>query len=458
VSVDPEVLARIPLFADLDRAHVDLLGSQMKITRLAAGEVLFNEGDPGDSAYVVLDGLLEVTNTGPWQPLVVGESQPGDLVGEMALLREGPRTATVTAREETTLGEVAKAELDLLLATGTTASAVYQKLLDRWEETRDRLRQGERVAQLGVLAAGVAHELNNPSAAIKRSAAGLEPAISRMVAAGLALATATSTAQTMGAVHEVVTGVTDGPRKTPMSSLARLDAETALASRLGAAGLGNGGAVAAEAVSLGLDEAALAPVLDPTPPDDLGLALEAVLAAVAARKIAQEIGMAAGQVSAIVATLSSYSRLDRAPTAEVDLHEGLEKTLSLLSHRLDGIDIVRDYADDLPLVTATETELNQVWTNLIANAADAVGPGGMITVRTRVTDDRVVVEIEDNGPGIPPADLERIFYAFYTTKAPGKGVGLGLAVTQRIVSVDHDGEIEATSEPGCTIFRVLLPR
>lgn len=456
MSVDPEVLRHISLFAELPDADLVRLAAGMEITQVMPGEVLFNEGEHGDSAYVLLDGLLEVTNTGPWQPLVVGESHPGDLVGEMALLRKGPRTATVTAREDSKLARITQDELNVLLTTGTTASAIYQTLLDRWEQTRDRLRQGERVAQLGVLAAGVAHELNNPSAAVGRSAGALEGAIGRMVEAGLALSRTTSPVETTKAVEAAVADL-QGPRSV-LGSIERLDRESALHERLTGLGVERAGAMAAEAVGVGVEDAVLERLATLGGGADFEGALEAVLAAAAALKITREIGMAAGQISAIVATLGSYSRLDRAPTAEVDVADGLEKTLSLLAHRLEGIDVVREYASDLPLVTATETELNQVWTNLIANAADAVGPGGLITVRTSTTPDRVVVEIEDNGPGIPPGDLERIFYAFYSTKAPGKGVGLGLAVTQRIVSVDHQGEIEAESEPGRTVFRVALPR
>lgn len=455
MTVDPSQLRRVALFADLPDEHVERLASGMEVTELAPGDVLFNEGDNGDSAYVVLDGLLEVTNAGPFQPLVVGESHPGDLVGEMALLRDGPRSATVTARAVSHLGRVTEDDLNSLLALGTTASAVYQTLLDRWEETRDRLRQGERVAQLGVLAAGVAHELNNPSAAVRRSAEALDDAIGRLLRASMQL----GRTGVPSAVDAVETALTDLDRpRSPLSSLQRIDLEAALTARLANLGVDHAGGRAAEMVSVGLGEGALDGLDASDESFDAEDVVEAVLAAAQTRRIAAELGSAAGQISSIVKTLSAYSRLDQAPTAEIDLADGLEKTLSLLAHRLDGIEVVREYAPDLPLVTGAETELNQVWTNLIANAADAVGPGGVITVRTYATETDVIVEIEDNGPGIPPADLERIFYAFYSTKAPGKGVGLGLAVTQRIVSVDHGGSIEPMSEPGRTVFRVALPR
>ena len=458
MSIDADRLAGIALFADLPETDRERLAAHMESYTLAPGEILFNEGDEGDRAYVLLEGHLEVTNAGPWQPLVVGESRPGDLVGEMALLRDVARSATATATVETTLATLTRQDLETLITTGSAASAVYQTLLDRWEETRDRLRGGERVAQLGVLAAGVAHELNNPSAAVGRGADALGRGVGRLVAANLALGRAGLGAGVADAIEETLAMLGEARGASSLGSIERLDRQEAMESTLAGLGVPRPDQVAAEAVGLGIDDAMIQRLAEVKEGEKLALVFEVVLAAGALRQLATEIGWAAGQISAIVATLGSYSRLDRAPTAEVDVVDGLEQTVSLLSHRLEGIEVVRDYATDLPTVTATETELNQVWTNLIANAADATGGGGRITLRTRATPDAVIVEVEDDGPGISPDNLARIFYAFYTTKEPGKGIGLGLAVTQRIVAVDHQGELTAESEPGCTVFRVSLPR
>lgn len=458
MSVPVEVLKAVPLFADLSVEELQTLASRLEPTSVSAGEVLFEEGQPGDSAFVVLDGELEVTNAGPWQPLVVGESKPGDLVGEMALLRDEPRSATVTARRDSHLARLTRDDLEMLLRAGSVASAVYQTLLDRWEETRNKLRQGERVAQLGVLAAGVAHELNNPAAAVNRASAALSLAIRRMVVAGLSI----FRAQLPSEVHRTILSTLstlDERRESGVTlrSIDRFDRQDAVERRLSEAGVANAAQVAAEAVGLGMDEPLLGDVLAISG-SEANIVLEAVLAAAAAQQITDEIGAAATQISSIVAGLSAYSRLDRPPTDVVNVIDGIERTITLLSHRLEGIEVVRDYAPDLPTITATEPELNQVWTNLIANAADAVGPGGRITIRAKPEGDCLVVEVEDNGPGIPPDDLARIFYAFYTTKPPGKGVGLGLAISQRIVGLDHDGSLTAESAPGRTVFRVSLPR
>lgn len=452
-----EALKAVPLFADLSDADLDKLATRLEPLKLAPGEVLFEEGEMGDTAYVVLDGELEVTNAGPWQPLVVGESKPGDLVGEMAALRGGPRTATVTARRESVLAGLTAEDLEMLLATGSMASAVYQTFLDRWEETRDRLRQGERVAQLGVLSAGVAHELNNPAAAVERSSAALAEAIERMIAAGLAMARSGAGPESQTAITTALDELADRRRSgVTLRSIDRFDRQEAVEGTFAAAGIGDVARAAGEAVALGMDEE-MARELTSLAPDEAPVVVEAVLAAAGAQQLADEIRSSTAQISAIVATLSAYSRLDRAPTAEVNVIDGIERTVALLSHRLEGIEVVREYDPELPTIDATETELNQVWTNLIANAADAVGPGGRITLRAGAEEGDIVVEVEDNGPGIPPDDLARIFYAFYSTKPPGKGVGLGLAISQRIITRDHDGTLSATSEPGRTRFRITLP-
>ena len=171
-----------------------------------------------------------------------------------------------------------------------------------------------------------------------------------------------------------------------------------------------------------------------------------------------EIGSGAKRISDIVKALKSYSYLDQAPVQSVDLHEGLDDTLVILQHKLkSGIEVRREYAADLPKIEAYGSELNQVWTNLIDNAADAVGDTGRITLRTYLDGDKVTVEIEDNGPGIPEEIQSRIFDSFFTTKPPGKGTGLGLDISYNIVVHKHRGDIKLFSEPGKTRFLVELP-
>ena len=171
----------------------------------------------------------------------------------------------------------------------------------------------------------------------------------------------------------------------------------------------------------------------------------------------REITDSVNRISQLVGAAKNYSQLDRAPFQQTDLHEGLESTLVMLSAKLKGITVVRDYCDDLPLVPGYPAELNQVWTNLIDNAAQATGPGGTITLRTRVEDDHVLVSVGDDGPGVPKELRSRIFEPFFTTKPVGAGTGLGLDISYRVVTGKHGGDIQVHSHPGDTRFEVRLP-
>jgi signal transduction histidine kinase len=164
-------------------------------------------------------------------------------------------------------------------------------------------------------------------------------------------------------------------------------------------------------------------------------------------------------VSTIALGLKSYAYLDRAPVQDVDVQRGIEDTIAILGHKLRQVTLERDFDEDLPKITALGTELNQVWTNLIDNAVDAVSEvaGGVVTVRTRPGEGTVVIEVEDNGPGIPDEIRPRIFDTFFTTKPPGSGSGLGLHIVRNIVVLEHNGDLTVESEPGRTLFRVELP-
>jgi signal transduction histidine kinase len=278
------------------------------------------------------------------------------------------------------------------------------------------------MAQLGTLTAGLAHELNNPAAAVQRAAAQLEETIDRLEtahAAGGALSEAARTA---------LGRLAPGPGAAPPV----LDRE----------------ALAAAVADLDRDEAATV--------------LRASCAAGEVRGLLREVTEGAARLSAIVRALKSYSYLDRAPVQSVDVGTGLDDTLLILKSKLSGIDIVREYAADLPLIEAAGSELNQVWTNLVDNAADAVRSSGRqdgrVIVRARAEGDALVVEVEDNGTGVPAEHRERVFDSFFTTKSPGSGTGLGLDISFRIVVQEHGGSLElAHSEPGRTVFRVELP-
>lgn len=443
-----DLLRGVAPFSGLSEEEAKEVAAGCSVVRIAAGSHLFEKGDDGDRAYIVVEGELEVTVPGPDGPLLLGVVGPGDLVGEAALIRGSTRAATVTARVDAVAVAVEAAAL--LAAVGPGTRSLLALMLDRLDAGRERVMQAERLVQLGTLAAGVAHELNNPASAVRRGAAALVAAVDRLV---------TAVGELAGLPSALLDAIGRLPAATapPPGALERAELESEMTQLLEEAGVPEPWSVAYEAVASGVGVDELARIIA-THPGEAGVAaLRLLTTLAAARGIAGEISLAAGHLSEVAAALSTYTRLGEAPVGEVDVVAGLRQALMLLRHRLDGIRLVEDYEVDLPPVPGVGGELSQVWTNLVANAADATGPGGTITLRARRRDGGVVVEVEDDGVGIEPDHLPRIFDAFYTTKPPGSGTGLGLSISHRIVTVGHGGTLEVESRPGRTLFRARLP-
>ena len=317
----------------------------------------------------------------------------------------------------------------------------------------------ERLAALGTMAAGLAHELNNPAAAARRAAAQMTEAldvvsatVGRFVDAGLA----PSDAAELIALHDaVVAGAAD---RTALDALDAADAEDAVLERLEELGVPEPWRLAEPLAAAGVDEAWLERVAAVAgPATDAALAW--VAATLTACSLAAELRESTERMSRLVAAVKTYAYMDRGDLVEVDLHEGIETTLVVLGHKLKhtSIRVVRDYDRSLPKLTVRGSELNQVWTNLVDNAIAAAGEAGTITIRTRRDGDCARVDVSDDGPGIPPEIRDRIFDSFFTTKDVGHGTGLGLATAWRIVVDRHDGSLTVDSAPGATTFHVRLP-
>jgi len=243
----------------------------------------------------------------------------------------------------------------------------------------------------------------------------------------------------------------------PIDSLERSDREEALAQWLESRGVENAWDCALALVGAGLDSAALTPLAEALPPEAFRAAAMRIAASSALLRLVAEIENSATRVSELVRAIKEYSYMDQGPEQEIDIHQGLENTLLMLKHQLKhGVNVVRDYDRALPKIHARGSELNQVWTNLIDNAIDAMNGNGELRIRTSRELDYLLVEIRDNGAGIPPEIQSRIFEPFFTTKGIGEGTGLGLEMVYRIIR-NHHGEITVASKPGDTRFEVRLP-
>jgi len=326
-------------------------------------------------------------------------------------------------------------------------------------DSETMLRQSEKMAVLGTLTAGVAHELNNPAAAVKSAAGQLEAAIAQFGQtqsrlSGLALA-ATQQEALQRLIHQAREHATS---PLELNALARSDRERELETWLEERGMADAWKLAPTLVNLNYDIAGLTTLADEFAPDQLPAVIGGLVATYVVHSVLTEIGQSAGRIAEIVKALKSYSYLDKAPVQAVDVHEGLDNTLLVLAHKLkSGIGVRKEYAPHLPKIQANGSELNQVWTNIIDNAADALEGQGEITIRTRQDGQQVVIEIEDDGPGIPAEVQSRIFEPFFTTKPPGLGTGLGLDISYNIVVHKHRGDIKVLSQPGRTCFQVWLP-
>ena len=325
-------------------------------------------------------------------------------------------------------------------------------------EREQQARYLEKMAALGKLSAGLAHELNNPAAAAQRASSRMEESLTRRDAAMHSL-----TGQGFQAVHWQAidrlmrTVATPNPAQNAPDPLWVSDQEAAIEEWLEDQDIDRAWDVAPGLVRVGVTQGRLEELAAALPPATLAAAIEWLTETLTIRELTEIIARSSHRISELVQAVKGYSYMDRATEQSAVVHDGLESTLIILGHRLRDVTIERDYQHDLPPVRVFGNTLNQVWTNILDNAIDATHGKGTITIRTRREDDAVVVEIEDNGDGIAPEDLACIFEPFFTTKPQGEGTGLGLDTVWRIVTEEHGGTIGVTSEPGRTTFRIALP-
>lgn len=453
-------LRRVPILESLGEEELARLAAAGRERRLAPGESLFRQGERPRAFHVVLEGELETTREVGGEQVLMLSHGPGGYLGAIALLTDTPYRGSTVAVRQTLVFELDGEELRRL---AFTHPALLREFLPAVESVSGTIkgieRDREKLLAVGTLAAGLAHELNNPAAAAARGVATLRALESRRQAAFAEIAGAGATAERLAALVSLGAEATDrtapGERLDP---LAESDREQELVETLDRRGVPDAFEIASALTEAGLDQEWVDRVAAGVGEDCLPAGLRFVGACAGARVLLAELEEATTRIAALVDAVRSYSYLDQAPLQTVDVHEGLESTLSLLGHKLRAkqIEIVRDFDPALPGVEASGSELNQVWTNLIDNAADALGAGGRITLSTRARGDRVSVEIADDGPGIPEDLQARVFDAFFTTKPVDQGTGLGLDIARRIV-IRHHGELRLRSEPGDTRFEVLLP-
>ncbi|MEJ2237712.1 MAG: PAS domain S-box protein [Gemmatimonadales bacterium] len=334
-----------------------------------------------------------------------------------------------------------------------------EQTLSQLHATQNQLVMQEKMASLGRLSAGMAHELNNPAAAAQRSAARLRGLFHQLQDTLLQIGELNLDQKQSDRVLALEQVVRERVKQPPdVDAIDLSDREAELEDWLGGQGIDKAWELAPTLVELGYDNSELEALAGSFTVEQFSVIVDWLNCTYTIQRLLYELSLGTGRISEIVKALKTYSYMDQAPVQSVDLREGLDSTLIILHNKLKGgIEVRREYAQDLPPIQAYGSELNQVWTNIIDNAIDAMEGKGTLVLRTRLEDPWVVVEIEDDGPGIPEESQNKIFDPFFTTKPPGEGTGLGLNISHNIIVQKHQGEISVSSEPGRTCFAVRLP-
>ncbi len=454
--IERSELIRIPTFADLPDEQVEWFLSQSREELLKPGDTYIRQGDPADNMFVILEGEFQVRGE------INGETfsfslNPGDVTGILPFSRMKKTPVTGRAVSNGRLLRFPAAQFpQLVQKMPELATRLVGLMSDRIREITRFEQQQDRLASLGKLSAGLAHELNNPASAAKRAAGQLRQMLKKIKDASVELGKRDLSPAQKSEIEKLETLFTQSD-VIPPDALTMSDLEDQIDSLLRSHGQNDLWMLAAGLARQNIKPEVVESLFANLDAGTARAALVRISASVEIASLLHEIESSTSRISDLVGAIKEYTHMDQAAVQNVDVIKSLENTLTILNHKLkQGVVVHRDYQAVPLLVNSFGSELNQVWTNLIDNSIDAMRGKGELRIRTYRSDDCVVVEIGDNGPGIPEEVEPHIFEPFFTTKGVGEGTGLGLDTVQRIVK-KHRGNIQVNSKPGDTRFQVWLP-
>jgi signal transduction histidine kinase len=465
--LSPAELRTLFLFEALEEDQLDWLSERGRVEVRSAGTSVYEEGEDATCFFVLLSGTLSMLRrVEDTEVETVRTNQRGVYSGAtQAFVR-----TTDSTRYPNSVRAITECEFWVIDAANfgekirvwfPMAMHLLEGMMLGYRNSQSIIGARERLLSLGRLSAGLTHELNNPAAAAVRATAALRERVSKMRRKLAHLATAKVDPQALTVLTDLQEVAVEKMAKAEkLSPMQVADAEDVIGDWLDDHGVGDGWDLAATLVAAGVDEAWLDEIADTLPPELLSDGIHWVTYALETEQLMMEIEDSTERISHLVGAAKQYSQLDRAAHQEIDVHDGLMSTLTMLNYKIKEsgkIKLTEDFAADLPMIPAHPAELNQVWTNLIDNAIQAMPEGGTLTVRTGRDDDHVVVEIGDTGIGIPENLQSKIFEPFFTTKPVGQGTGLGLDICYRVVTQRHGGDLRVISHPGDTRFVVRLP-
>ena len=453
-------LKSVNVFEQIEDSHLEWMAERGQIAQLQEGDYLFRRGDPVEHMHVLLQGKLQLKAQQGNQLKDFQIIEQGQITGVLPYSRMREAVGFGVAVEPTTVFSLHKKYFqEMEQRSHKLVQALVAVMTTRARDYTRRQQQNDKMMALGKLSAGLAHELNNPAAAIIRSASALKKHLRHTPENFKEIISARLDSKQVDEVNDILFGRLNQPPNQPKSILQRSQQEDEIADWLEDMGMEDGFDIAETMVDFGFDVSDLEEINEITKGQYLGVVIRWLHNVLTTEKMVSEIEDASTRISELVQSVKTYTHMDRAADQELlEVHQGLDSTLTMLGHKLKqkNIRVKKMYDNNLPKIKGFVGELNQVWTNLIDNAIDAMDRDGQLTVQTDRQKEGVEIKIIDNGSGIPPEMQSLVFDPFFTTKEVGKGTGMGLDIVKKILD-QHRAEIQLYSQPGETIFSIRFP-